>query len=516
MDDFVAVCFALFYSRIVVEHEAVLAQDWAQNNFQVRVSDSRFDSVEFQCFYPQNSLTNAKKIDFYLPRFTGPNLYIPKEMYLKVELELCKADGVSPPDATANVGPVNNVLHSLFSECRVYIEDYLINDNNENYAYKAFLIDTLSYDMNAKYSYLQAQGYYQDTPGNMDSAGNASFGIRRDFFKLSDKSAYSTNPVSFVGKLHSDLLSSDCGIIPGIALRIELTRADVDFSLLIPSITDTEKYQLKVKEACLLCSVATLSSDHYLKLQQNLETKSAAIYYKRVQVQNKAIPANSKTFISENLYSATLMPSRLILAFLPTTTFLGSRTKNPFNFARKWSYTTSTIVQQMQDTTSSSRRSSYTILGHEINMPSTSRASQNQVNIPAAQDVMGTKTIFLEKINLTLNGKSLDGWEGNATENSDPMMYLRLHHYLGLTDTTTGNNLTMDEFLGGAFFCVYDLTTSSQSFLDFVVPSVRLGNLRLKVEFSETTVEELTLLMYAEFPSLIQIDKFRRIKMSFL
>ena len=87
---------------------------------------------------------------------------------------------------------------------------------------------------------------------------------------------------------------------------------------------------------------------------------------------------------------------------------------------------------------------------------------------------------------------------------------------MGLTNTTTGNNLTLDEFHKGAFFCVFDLSTCAESYIDFVVPAVRLGALRLKVEFSTPTVEELTLVMYAEFPSLIEIDKYRRIKMSFL
>ena len=123
-------------------------------------------------YNPQNSLSNAKRVEFYLPRFTGPNLYIPREMFLKVDLELCKEDG-SPPAPAANVGPINNILHSLFSECKVYLEDILVNDSNENYAFKAFLIDTLSYDMNAKNSYLQCQGYFQDTPNQMESAGNA-------------------------------------------------------------------------------------------------------------------------------------------------------------------------------------------------------------------------------------------------------------------------------------------------------------------------------------------------------
>ena len=155
-------------------------------------------------------------------------------------------------------------------------------------------------------------------------------------------------------------------------------------------------------------------------------------------------------------------------------------------------------------------------MGHELPSPLRSSSAKSSRDADTITTVTGTKTIFLEKVQLTLNGKSIDGWDGTATAEDDPMMYMRLHHFLGLTDTTTGNNLTLDEFMGGAYFCVYDLTTSSQSYLDFVVPTTRLGNLRLKVEFSETTVEELTLLMYAEFPSLIQIDKFRRIKTSFL
>ncbi len=422
-----------------------------------------------------------------LPRYTGPNVYVPKDMFLKVDLVLTKADGTSPPDPQKKVSPINNVLHSLFSECKVSLEDYAINDSNDNYHYKAFIIDTLSYDMNAKFSFLQAQGFYQDAPNNMDSAGNSSFGLRSNLFKNSAKSAYTTDPVTFVGKLHSDLMSTDATIIPGIGLKVELTRADIDFVLMVPEITDTESYQLQIKEASLFCSVATLSPDSYMKLQKNLESKSAAIYYKRVQVQNKAISANSKTFVSENLFSSTLLPSRLILGFMPTTTYLGSRTKNSYNFGRKWTYTT---VGEG---------------GEGVWLP-----------LISAGNVQGTKTLYLEKINLTLNGKSVDGWDSVATRDKDPMMFMRLHHYLGFTNSATGNNLTFDEFHGGAFFCVFDLSTCAESFIDYVVPAVRLGALRLKVEFSSPTVEELTLLMYAEFPSLIQIDKYRRIKMSFL
>ncbi len=384
----------------------------------------------------------------------------------------------------------------MFSECKVYLEDYLLNDCNENYSFKAMIVDTLSYDVSAKYSYLQAQGYFQDTPGFLDAAGNASFATRRDLFKNSEKDAYVLDPVSFVGKLHTDLRSTECGIIPGISLRIELTLAKPDLLLLVPDENDTENYTLKIHNATLLCSVGTLTEENFSKLSRSLDHTPASIYYRKVQVTHKAIPANSKTFVSENLFSSTQLPTRLILGFVTTTAFLGDRTKNPFNFARKWTYESTT----------------------ESNETPRKQSLLRWLPVDLGQKLKeGDKVVFLEKISLTLNGKSLDGWESTATEHRDVMSFMRLNHYLGLTKTTTGNNLTMDEFMiGGCFFCVYDLSTSGQSAIDYIIPSVRLGNLRLKIEFSSTTVEEISLVLYAEFPSLVQIDKFRRIKMSFL
>ncbi len=61
----------------------------------------------------------------------------------------------------------------------------------------------------------------------------------------------------------------------------------------------------------------------------------------------------------------------------------------------------------------------------------------------------------------------------------------------------------------------YDLSTSSHSNLDFVVPSVRQGNLQLQINFSKTTTKDLTLLIFAEYPTLIKINAARQVSMSY-
>ncbi len=489
------VLFANLYilNSVLVEHGTVPGEDWVQANFIEKFTNRRYESVEFQEFLPVTSIAEARKIDFFLPRFSGPHMYLCHDLYVKVDIVLSKKDG-SIPSAAADVAPANNVLHSLFSECKVYLEDQIVNDSNENYAYKAFIIDLLSFDSNAKYTFLQGQGFYQDAPSHMDSsAGNAAFTLRKKLFRNSSNTAYTSDVVTLVGKLHTDLRSCPAGIVPGVAIRIEVTRSPDDFVLIRPikNPPQTDDYKITLKGICLLCPVATLSTDTFRKLEKQLSSNPANLYYTRVQVTNRAIPAHSKTFVSENLFPGTQLPCKLILGFIPTTTFLGDINRNPYNFARTWTWTTSS--------------------GVDMAGPSTSLGGGSEV-----EGVTLTKTVFLERVSLSLNGKSVDGWESRATATNDTMMFMRLHHYLGFTKSRTGNNLTLGEFMGGAYFCTYDLSTSGQSAIDPVIPSVRLGNLRLKLEFSASTVEELTLIMYAEFPSLMQIDKFRRIKTSFL
>ncbi len=468
-------------------------QNWAASNFQDRKTDSRYDSVEYQEFHPVNSLTNCTKIDFFLPRYTGPMMYLPGDLQLKVDVVLSQADGEPVADGEV-VGPSNLVLHTLFSEVRIYLENYALNEVNENYGYKAYMSALLTLDSNAKYSWLQAAGFFHDTAKSVDDLDtNNGFDSRRSLF-MTDATTYSSAPVTFVGKLFHELAFTETGIIPGISIRVELTLQNQDFIIMTDSNT---KYKLSIVNASLFCPVAQLKSDAFRHLQRHLSETPAKIYYQKIQVTNKVIPSNSQTFVTENLFNATQVPSRILFAFLPTKTFLGNPKKSPYNFQRKWKWITEEITQL---------DSSWSVL------PGTSNA---ETPPPAPLRQQTVKTVFVEKVTLTLNGKPVDGYDSRASANDDTLMFMRLNNVLGFTKTRTGNNLTRTDFHNGSYFCAYDLTTSANSGMNFLVPSVRLGNLRLSLEFSSTTAEEMTLLIYSEFPSMLTIDKNRRIRMTY-
>jgi hypothetical protein len=122
---------------------------------------------------------------------------------------------------------------------------------------------------------------------------------------------------------------------------------------------------------------------------------------------------------------------------------------------------------------------------------------------------------FLESASLKLNGTSVDNLEGNATYDSDVLNFVRLQHVLGFMSSRTGNNMTYQTFMKGAFFLAYDLSCSGQSSSSFSIPAVRTGTLFLELNFSCPTPEELTLLVYAQYPSVIEIDKNLQVSKSY-
>lgn len=54
---------------------------------------------------------------------------------------------------------------------------------------------------------------------------------------------------------------------------------------------------------------------------------------------------------------------------------------------------------------------------------------------------------------------------------------------------------------------VYDLSTSGKCNSNFVIPSIRIGHLRIRVQFSIPLPLDLQMLVFCEFPSTIFIHK---------
>ena len=137
---------------------------------QTSIDDGRW--VEHQ---PLTSLDSRGPIEFMLPG-TGDAYLDLANTYLLIRAKVVRGDGTDLA-ADTQVAPVNNWLHSLFSQVDVYINDTLVTPSSNTYPFRAYVETLLSYGAEAKKTQLTSQLWYKDSAGHMDATlengGNA-------------------------------------------------------------------------------------------------------------------------------------------------------------------------------------------------------------------------------------------------------------------------------------------------------------------------------------------------------
>lgn len=90
------------------------------------------------------------------------------QLYLQCSIRKKVNDKYEIIDAD-NIGPVNNLLHSLFSQVTLWLNNTQIENSNGSYAYRAYIENLLNYGTGAKSSHLRSCLFEKDSPGFMDT-----------------------------------------------------------------------------------------------------------------------------------------------------------------------------------------------------------------------------------------------------------------------------------------------------------------------------------------------------------
>ena len=126
------------------------------------ISDSHV--VEYQ---PMASLDSGGPIEFLIPGSGDANLDLANTM-LYVQAKVTRTNG-HDLDANEPLGPVNNWLHSLFSQVDLYLNGTLVTSSSNTYAYRAYIETLLSYGFDAKSRQLTNQLWYKDKASRMNA-----------------------------------------------------------------------------------------------------------------------------------------------------------------------------------------------------------------------------------------------------------------------------------------------------------------------------------------------------------
>ena len=153
-------------------------------------------------YHPISTLTDNDPIECKIPG-SGEDYIDLANTFLHVGVRINAADGANIADAAA-IGPVNLLMHGLFSQVDVALNDKLVLSSTNTYAYWVYLETLLNYGKEAKESQLTSVMWYQDTAGKMDEHAIASAGENKEIIKHASF-AKSSKVEDMMGRIHSDI-----------------------------------------------------------------------------------------------------------------------------------------------------------------------------------------------------------------------------------------------------------------------------------------------------------------------
>ena len=217
------------------------------------------------------------------------------------------------------MGPVNNWLHSLFSQVDVYLDGMLVTTSTN--AYRAYIETLLCCGDDAKVTQLTSQMWHKDTANHMDAVEIV---------------------VDMMGRL---LFLQDKFFINGVDVKIRLVRSKNAFALMAGG--PNSDYKITIINATLFAKKATLNPTLQMTHIKTLEKSTTKYPMWSVDCKVYSIPAGARSHTHENLFLGTL-PKRLVLCCIDNDAYNGTYGKNPSHAKNK------NLSSRISTTTSSS------------------------------------------------------------------------------------------------------------------------------------------------------------------
>ena len=268
-------------------------------------------------------VVGADPIEFTIPK--GSTFIDLSKTQLELIVKIVNANGSDIDVET--VGFVNNPLHSMIKQISIRLENTLITEQSDTYAYRAYIESVLNYDESAKKTFLTSALFYKDTAGNMDepdptkAAAGRNLGLyQRSRFTLT------SNEVGLIGTPFCDIFHTDRFLVPGIEIKIKINLHSNEFALM--STVATEKIaivssKLRVRHVNVTPSV---------NFQITNNSTLAKYPIRSVATHLKSLTAGVLSESYNNIFNSGLIPERIIIGLITNKAYNGDYGLNPFNF----------------------------------------------------------------------------------------------------------------------------------------------------------------------------------------
>ena len=275
-------------------------------------------------FHPLANVTDGGPVEFNISG-SGEDYLDLSQTQLYVKAKILKNDGTSI-DEKSKVGPVNLLLHSMFSQVDISLNERLVSSSNNTYPYRAMIETLLNHGYDEKTSQLSSELFFKDIAGRLnvydtaDANPNEGFNKRAQMFKLSSS-------VDMIGRLHLDIFHQERLLLNMVDVKIKLIRSKPEFCLL----GEGDDFKISLENASLFVRKIRVSPGVVLGHAKSLEKTSAKYPINRVLCKAYSIPAGNMSFVQDNIFTGQ-MPNRIVIACVDNDAFNGSYKKSPFEF----------------------------------------------------------------------------------------------------------------------------------------------------------------------------------------
>jgi len=394
-------------------------------------------------------------LEFSIP--ASSDTYIDPNIYLYVRCKLVQEDGTDFKDETDKTAVVNNLLHSLFSQCNVQLNGVPITQASDLYNYRAYLETLLTYGKDAAESHLTSAYWYPDSQ-NMQACDPTAAATtnNRGFISRWERCKHSKE-IELYGRVHADICNVPHFILPGVRIQFRFTKARQAFFLM--HYNSSSSVQLKFLDAQLF--VNHIKPNPAILMAHNavlLKGEHARYNVRRVEVKMFTFPKGSKSLSIDNAAPGSI-PKRLTFAMVKNTDFVGSIESNPY-MLRHYDIESFALYVGGQQIPNEGLRLD---MSHE------------------KTSVMGYKTLF----------------EGSGIHHSDQ-----------------GLQITHDMYINGYFMLVYDLTPDKAA-SEGHTSNPESGPIRIEARFAKELPDTISCLLYLEYDNCVRIDYNRTVSTDF-
>jgi hypothetical protein len=401
-------------------------------------------------YHPISVLDGDSPIDFRIISSTDEYTDL-SQTFLHLQVQIIDNTTNMVIDNNSKVAPANLLLHSMFNQVDVSLNDILVTSSVNTYAYRAMIETLLNYGEDAKRTHLQGSLYYKDTPGQMEL-------LETDHTNLSNigwiKRRLSSvgRTIDLYGRIHADIFYQNRYLLNNVEMKLRLSRNKSSFTL----IGETDNYKVVVKAATLYVRRVKINPDVVLAHAAVLEHTSAKYPIRRIETKVVTFTAGIRNVTFDNISTGAL-PSRVVLAMVESSAYNGDIKKNPFNF----------------------------------------------------QHFNVSKVAFLvEGEEQPYKALELD-FSGHCYIRG----YYSLFTGLDKAITDNGNFIEREEYPLGYTMFAFDLTGDLCSGEHFNL--VRNGNLRLSLTFKSDLKVAINCIVYMEYQNMIEINKNRQVQFDY-